>query len=263
MTVTKKIQPQKNQPQIIEIDYPDNDGNPMSDNTEQFKWIVIIKENLEILYSTMPDVFVAGDLLWYPIEGDNKTRYAPDAMVAFGRPKGRRGSYMQWKEDNIAPQIVFEILSPRNYQPEMERKRQFYETYGVEEYYSYDPDRLRLRGWIRQENRLIEIPDMNGWTSPRMEIRFTFTNQDLKIYRPDGRKFLTSVELEDLAHQFQAETRQAQQQTREIQETLEREQQVKQSQLNQIVVNLLRSGMASEQIADIAGYSIEQVEALR
>ena len=30
-----------------EIDYPDSDGNPMADNTEQYRWIVIIKENLD------------------------------------------------------------------------------------------------------------------------------------------------------------------------------------------------------------------------
>jgi len=27
-----------------------------------------------------------------PVEGDNKTRAAPDALVVFGRPKGDRGS---------------------------------------------------------------------------------------------------------------------------------------------------------------------------
>ncbi len=40
-------------------------------------------------------------------------------MVAFGRPKGERGSYQQWKENNIPPQVVFEILSPGNTQTEM------------------------------------------------------------------------------------------------------------------------------------------------
>ncbi|EAM49910.1 conserved hypothetical protein [Crocosphaera watsonii WH 8501] len=29
-------------------------------------------------------------------------------MVVFCRPKEERGSYQQWKEDNIAPQVVFE-----------------------------------------------------------------------------------------------------------------------------------------------------------
>ncbi len=269
---------------VLLVKYPDHDGNPMSDNTEQFRWIVIIKENLEIMYADRPDVFVAGDLLWYPIEGDNKTRLAPDAMVAIGRPKGRRGSYMQWQEDNIAPQIAFEILSPRNYQPEMERKRQFYETYGVEEYYSYDPDRDRLKGWIRQGSELVPIVEMNGWVSPLMQIRFTFADKELKIYRPDGQKFLTSVELEDLAKQAQQEKLEAQKRTHKAlkearlahqeavlaqqakalaEQALLQEQQRSQSQKDQIVINLLRSGMPSEQIADIAGCSIVQVEALR
>ncbi len=107
----------------------------MSNNTEQFDWIVMIKENLECLFANDPNVFVAGDLLWYPIEGDNTIRTAPDAMVVFGRPKGRRGSYMQWVEGGIAPQVAFEILSPGNRTSEMAKKLKFYERYGVEEYY--------------------------------------------------------------------------------------------------------------------------------
>ena len=67
-------------------------------------------------------------------------------MVAFGRPKGYRGSYKQWEESGIAPQAVFEILSPNNRVPEMERKFRFYEQYGVEEYYIYDPDEVELFG---------------------------------------------------------------------------------------------------------------------
>ena len=105
-----------------EIIYPDCDGNPMSDNTKQFRWIVTIKENLELLYAENPDVFVAGDLLWYPVEGNNTIRQAPDIMVAIGRPKGDRGSYQQWKEDNIPPQVAFEILSPGNRPGKMAEK---------------------------------------------------------------------------------------------------------------------------------------------
>nr|WP_219730039.1 hypothetical protein [Sodalinema gerasimenkoae] len=35
----------------------------MADNTLQFRWIVIIKENLDLIFADDPDVFVAGDLL--------------------------------------------------------------------------------------------------------------------------------------------------------------------------------------------------------
>src|SRR5580704_1291170 len=97
-----------------EIEYPDDDGKPLSDNTLQYEWIVTIKGGLDAVFRDDPDVFVAADLLWYPVEGDNKTRQAPDAMVAFGRPKGYRGSYMQWREGGIAPQVAFEVLSPKN-----------------------------------------------------------------------------------------------------------------------------------------------------
>jgi Uma2 family endonuclease len=106
-------------PSASTIIYPDSDGQPMADNTKQYRWIVMLKENLEIFLAEVLDVFIAGDLRWYPIEGDNTTRLAPDVMVVFGRPKGDRGSYQQWKEQNIAPQVVFEILSPSNSKREM------------------------------------------------------------------------------------------------------------------------------------------------
>ena len=68
--------------------YPDRDGQPIADNTKQFRWIVLIKENLDHLFLEDETVFVAGDLLWYPVEGRPDIRVAPDVLVAFGRPKG-------------------------------------------------------------------------------------------------------------------------------------------------------------------------------
>ncbi len=181
--------------------YPDSDGQPMADNTKQFRWIVVIKENLEILFAAVADVFIAGDLLWYPIEGDNKTRQAPDVMVAFGRPKGDRGSYKQWEEENIAPQVVFEILSPGNRLKEMTKKLHFYERYGVEEYYIYDPDRIDLVGLERSGDKLEVIEEMNGWVSPRLGIRFELKPDTLEIFSPSGQRFLTPVELDQLREQ--------------------------------------------------------------
>lgn len=175
--------------------YPDSDGQPMSDNTKQFRWIVTIKENLERLFVNNADVFVAGDLLWYPVEGSPKIRQAPDAMVAFGRPKGDRGSYRQWLEADIAPQVVFEILSLGNRPGEMLRKLNFYQRYGVEEYYIYDPDSNEINGFQRSNNLLQLISDMDGWVSPLLKIQFRQREDTLEIYRPDGEKFLTFLEL--------------------------------------------------------------------
>jgi Uma2 family endonuclease len=170
----------------------------MADNTRQFHWIVLIKENLEALFWDRADVFVAGDLLWYPVEGQPRICRAPDTMVVIGRPKGHRGSYRQWDEDGLAPQVVFEVRSPANGFKEMLEKLEFYETYGVAEYYTYDPDPERndLTGFQRRGERLRPIDEMNGWVSPRLGIRFDTNGEELRIVRPDGEPFRSHQELE-------------------------------------------------------------------
>ncbi|MBW4472303.1 MAG: Uma2 family endonuclease [Stenomitos rutilans HA7619-LM2] len=178
-----------------DIIYPDSDGQPMSDNTRQFNWIVYIKLGCEALFKDDSNVFVAGDLLWYPVEGDNTIRAAPDTMVVFGRPKGDRGSYQQWKEDNIAPQVAFEVLSPGNTLVGMAKKFRFYERYGVEEYYLYDPDKGDFSGWLRSGDFLEVIEEPIGWVSPRLKVRFELVDEALEIYRPDGERFATYLEL--------------------------------------------------------------------
>ena len=190
--MTTQIQPASQQ-QVI---YPESDGQPMADNTKQFRWIVTIQGGLDALFRDDANVFVAGDLLWYPVEGNNTIRRAPDAMVVFGRPKGDRGSYLQWRENNIAPQVVFEVLSPGNRLTEMLNKLKFYERYGVEEYYMYDPDREDLAGWLRSGEELGEIEQIAGWVSPRLGVRFEHSPEGLELYRPDGQKFASYVELD-------------------------------------------------------------------
>ncbi len=180
---------------LDEIEYPDSDGKPMAENTLQFRWIVTVQGNVAGMYRDRDDVFVAGDLLWYPVRGRPKIRQAPDTLVVFGRPPGDRGSYRQWVEGGIAPQVVFEILSPGNTKREMKGKREFYDRYGVSEYYIYDPDDITLEGWIRRGTEFEEIAQTDGWVSPLLQIRFDMSGVELVIWRPDGQRFLTFAEL--------------------------------------------------------------------
>lgn len=213
----------------------------MSDNTRQYRWIVTTKENLEILLVEDSNVFVAGNLMWYPVEGNTTLCQAPDVMVIFGRPKGERGSYQQWKEGGIAPQIAFEIVSPSNTKREMAEKRDFYEKYGVEEYYIYDPDRFRLTGWIRSGERLIAIANMEGWVSPLLGIQFSQSNRDLEIYTPDGQRFLSSIEMN--------------------QKMIQQEQRANalDEKIRSAVINLLGLGLSVEQVSVALSISVEAV----
>jgi hypothetical protein len=159
------------------------------------------------------------------VEGDNKTRIAPDALVAFGRPKGDRGSYKQWEENGLAPQVVFEVLSPGNTRKEMAGKLAFYERYGVEEYYLYDPDNGTLQGWQRQGGQLMAIARMRGWVSPRLGVHFDLDGMDLCLTRPDGRRFASYVEMNQ---QAEREAQRAEQEKQRAEQEKQRAEQEKQ-----------------------------------
>jgi Uma2 family endonuclease len=111
-------------------------------------------------------------------------------LVALGRPRGERRSYLQWMEDNVPPQVVFEILSPGNRRQEMADKFAFFQRHGVEEYYLYDPQDHQLQGWQRTGTHLTPIPQMDGWISLLLGIHFDLSMPELRIFGRDGRLFV-------------------------------------------------------------------------
>lgn len=197
--------------------YPDTDGKPMADNTLQYRWIVRLVTNLKQLLRGQT-ALVAGDLLWYPVQVDAPPvpAQAPDAMVVLGRPDGdspeatfhERDSYKQWEEDNIAPQVVFEILSPSNSAREMLAKQAFYGKYGILEMFFYDPDSYDFWGLVRSvpDEDLTPIMPMDfPWTSPTLGIRFELFDDGLAIFCPNGERFKDPSEFIEERDQAQQE----------------------------------------------------------
>jgi hypothetical protein len=142
-------------------------------------------------------------------------------MVVFGRPKGYRGSYRQWQEDGIPPQVVFEVLSPGNRDEEIAQKFEFYDRHGVEEYYVYDPDNLILSGWLRSGASLQPIEVMDRWVSPRLGIRFDLSGDELVILCPDGERFLTFLELGEQREEARRQAQEARRLAKEEQKRRE------------------------------------------
>jgi hypothetical protein len=52
-----------------EIIYPLDNGKRLSNDTEHLFWIIFLKNGIDDWFGDRTDVFVAADLLWYPIEG--------------------------------------------------------------------------------------------------------------------------------------------------------------------------------------------------
>ncbi|MEB3163674.1 MAG: Uma2 family endonuclease, partial [Prochlorothrix sp.] len=109
---------------------------------------------------------------------------------------------------NIAPQVVFEILSPSNTAREMLLKQQFYEQYGVLELFFYDPASNDFWGLIRSKAEepfqplvALQLP----WTSPLLGIRFERGESELEIFYPNGEKFKDPAEFADERDQIAQE----------------------------------------------------------
>ena len=209
--------------------YPDSDGKPMADNTIQYRWIVRLVANLKRLLQDQT-ALVAGDLLWYPVqvEAPPVPAQAPDAMVVLGRPDGDRGSYKQWEENDIAPQVVFEILSPSNSAREMLAKQTFYRKYGVLEMFFYDPESYDFWGLVRRSpaDELSPITPINfPWSSPTLGIQFELFEDGLAIFYPNGERFKDPDELFIERDQAQQERDQAQQERDQAQQERDQTQQ--------------------------------------
>lgn len=182
-----------------EVFYPESDGKPMADNMAQAHWMTFLFINLGLLYKDDPNVLVAMDLLWYPIKGKAEIVVAPDVMVIFGRPKYDRGSYKQFEEEGVAPQVVFEIMSDSNTVGEMLKKTGFYQRYGVKEFYLYDPETGAFEVVLFTDSGMNIVSVETEWTSPLLGVRFApQARADMEVFYPDGSPFRSFKESNEL-----------------------------------------------------------------
>jgi hypothetical protein len=101
---------------------------------------------------------------------------------------------------------------------EMTRKFTFYQHYGVEEYYVYNPRETEINGWQGGKGILEEIPDLQSWVSPRLGTRFEIAENKLQLYRPDGRPFVSFLELDSQRQVAEERARTAEERARTAEE---------------------------------------------
>ena len=113
-----------------------------------------------------------------------------------------------------------------------------------QEYYLYDQGKGDLSGWLRTDERLDVIETMSGWVSPRLGIRFEISGTELELYRPDGERFATYVELAALREQERLAKEQAQLQ-------LEQERLAKEQAQLQLEQERLRSQQLANKLQEL------------
>jgi len=108
---------------------------------------------LELWYETDPTMLVAAEMFIYYEPGNSQESAAPDVYVIPRVGNAPRNSYFMWLERE-APLFAVEIASRSTYRQDRAHKQELYASWGVPEYWRYDPEGRRLRPLL-QGNRLV------------------------------------------------------------------------------------------------------------
>ena len=161
--------------------------------------IIHLHQALQDLFNTRSDVFIASDMNWYWVEGDNTLKVAPDVMVVFGVSPYDRRSFRSFEEAGAIPSIVFEMASEGTWRNDEEGKFELYEELGVKEYYLFDPEwqylSSQVKGYRLENSAYRKIP----WKNQRLRSQFGFEVAAdatmLRLYRlSTGLPILTRAE---------------------------------------------------------------------
>ena len=190
--------------------YPSSDGKPMGQSDTHIWWIKYLIDNFQRLYRGQ-NVYVCGDLFWYPVKGAPKVYSAPDTMIVFGRPPRQRSSYRQWEEKNVVPHVTIEVRSENDTQQQMDEHRLFSQRHGVREHIAYDPFRGQLEYFRRSGNRLRRVrPNKNGqYVSKLLGVKFWLKGEELHVVDFDGKPFISYHQLLNEAENAKSEAESA------------------------------------------------------
>lgn len=118
------------------VEYPTSDGRPVAETPLHYGCLEEAWHALGMRFDSQPGAYVGANMLVYDEPGNPTRHLSPDLFVAFGVEDREREIYKLW-EDN-APSFVLEVTS-KTTSGEDELKKARYASWGVDEYFLYDP----------------------------------------------------------------------------------------------------------------------------
>lgn len=213
ITVAEKIESRVTLPKTNgkrAIFYPESDGKPMGETDYHIQTIMILHQTLELFFRAASDVRVFSDIMFYYEEGNPRKVIAPDVMVVRGIGKHLRRTFRLW--DEKTPEVVFEISSRGTYKEDFEKKFLLYESFGVKEYYIFDPEYNYRKGKpftaYHLKNRKFDKLEIKSGRvfSPALNLEIVDTGETLRLFNPETKSFLpTMEELESEVEKLKAE----------------------------------------------------------
>ncbi len=233
-----------------QAELPCDDGEPIETQRHKVQ-LDLLMDSLLSWLEARDDGYVGGNMFVYYSMAQVKNRdfKGPDCFVVLNVPKGERRSWVSWEEGKT-PDVVIELLSESTADADKGEKKRIYQTQmHVPEYFWYDPFEpndwagFQLQGGTYQDilpnaqNQMVsQVLDLAllRWQGLYKGIDTTW----LRWAKLDG-SLLLSAEEQERQRAEQAE-----------------------AQVQQIAQNLMQTGMDLEQVSQVTGLTIAQVESL-
>jgi hypothetical protein len=135
--------------------YPESDGEPVAETPFHYVPATYATSALSVHFEERPDVYVGGDMFIYFRQGDPSGSVAPDVFAIPNLDKRLRSSYFMWLEGQV-PMFIMEVTSNGTWREDVGRKRNLYESWGVAEYWMYDPTQETRLDPLLQGFRLVD-----------------------------------------------------------------------------------------------------------
>ncbi len=135
-TITPNIQPRHSYPEEY---LPESDGKPMAETDLHRELMIYLLFALKEYFRNDPQVYVTGNIfLYYLDEAGERQSVSPDVFVVRGVEKKHRRIY-KMDDEGKAPDVVFELTSPKTKMEDLGNKKYIYAKLGVREYFLFDP----------------------------------------------------------------------------------------------------------------------------
>ncbi|OCQ96383.1 hypothetical protein BCD64_03325 [Nostoc sp. MBR 210] len=231
-----------------QAELPYDDGVPMESARHKAQMDLLIDALIPWL-EQRDDGFVGGNMfVYYSLaQVRNKDFKGPDFFVVLGVPKGERRSWVVWEEGK-APDLVIELLSDSTAIADKNEKKLIYQNQmRVPEYFWYDPFHPDdLAGFSNEKGIYQPIV-----TNAQNQLVSQFLGLALQLWQGNY-KGIDAIWLRwaSLAGELLPTPEEKERQRAEKAE----------SQLLQTAHNLLETGMTVEQVANLTGLSVAEIE---
>lgn len=145
-TITPNIQPRHSNPEEY---LPESDGKPMAETDLHREVMIYLLFALKEFFRDDPQVYITGNIFFYYLdEAGERQSVSPDVFVVRGVEKKTRRIY-KLEDEGKAPDVVFELTSPKTKMEDLGNKKYIYAKLGVREYFLFDPYGETLQPQLR------------------------------------------------------------------------------------------------------------------